>query len=155
MIDFCHTQTASSATTAAAAAPTTTTTNCTSGEPSAGPADIGYFEGSMPLLLAVPLGGGGGSSSSDSGGQSPHFTLEVALAVRERMRLTVGAQPHIVVCRLPTTVVDVTQPLAEATTTLRAQLANELAAVKKANLYLEPGEKEATSSPASEVRDAY
>jgi hypothetical protein len=63
-------------------------------------ADVSYFEGSMPLLLAVPLGGGQAMLT----GESP---LDLVSALRERMRLSVGAQPHIVVCRLDPSVIDV------------------------------------------------
>lgn len=96
--------------------------------------DVVYFEGSLPLILAIPHGG---SEGSDSGSDAAQLlwagfnvaarenmdcgggTIALAEAIRERCRLTVGALPHIVVVNLHPSKVCVTKPLREATQRVR------------------------------------
>jgi hypothetical protein len=100
--------------------------------PLAGQTDVVYFEGSLPLILAIPYGGSEGSeagsdaaqmlwagfttaASASSEMESDSGTIALAEAIRERCRLTIGAMPHIIVVNLHPSKVSVTRSLREAT----------------------------------------
>jgi len=90
------------------------------------PADVVYVEGTFPLILVVPHGGFKGSKKfwSDSKKLWSAFpdappsedlgTLEMADAMRERFRDTTGGCPHMIVCHLSRSFVDVTVAIDDA-----------------------------------------
>jgi hypothetical protein len=108
--------------------------------PLAGQTDVIYFEGSLPLVLAIPLGGCEGTEAGSDAAEmlwagfntiasesmeSDSGTIALGEAIRERCRLTVGALPHIVVVNLHPSKVCVTKPLREATDCVRNPAAAE------------------------------